>query len=361
MPFAGILSNNKFGIIAYITIIIFTVSLFFFKTNKSQINVRILFYILFMLFILLLSFLYQLLIYDYNNIYYIQFFGSQMLFFLIFIFFANINKLNYTYMETFFKYMVILIFISVIIDYILLSNGLLTYQLMYKEYASSYHGKPLGLFGQFSINSAYIIVFYMLYKSKQINPNINNNYILFIMVTITIILQNSGTGYIAYLILLSVISYRYSVVKYILFPMALVGLIYIISNNIVTKISYEYLLYTYQYFEKIILVTYFQNINNFGDVVFGIDGNYHFPIDFGSLFLIAKVGLLYFVLYSVAIIYLIYNNKNNYFRMAILVLLISNIHYPALYYPVMNILLPILAIYTINHKKGKLEKNNISI
>jgi len=76
------------------------------------------------------------------------------------------------------------------------------------------------------------------------------------------------------------------------------------------------------------------------------------------LFLIAKVGLLYFILYSIAIFYLVYKSHNNYIRMAILILILSNIHYPVLFYPIMNILLPILMIYALNYNTPRIKTKN---
>ena len=355
IPFVGILSNNLSTTLSYFVILLFIFALLLFKIKTNQVDKTVSVFFTLMILSMFFSFIYQQIEYSYNNIYFIQFFGSQLFFFFVFTFFANIKNFINTYIESFFKYMIIIIFLSVIIDTILLENGLLTSQLMYKPDHPTYNSKPLGIFGQFSINSAYIVCFYLLYKGYTNHRYINhkNNYILFIMVTITIILQDSGTGYIAYLLLFITLFYKNNIVKYIFFPILFVLVGLIIYNNIVAKISFDYFLYLYQYFENIISVVYIDNIYSLYDVLFGINGNYNFPIDFGPLFLIAKVGLVYFILYSIAIFYLVYKSHNNYIRMAILILILSNIHYPTLFYPVMNVLLPLLLLYLINSKKGK--------
>ncbi len=351
IPFVGILSNNGATILSYGIILTFIMILFFFKIQLKQLSGFFLFYIALMMLALYLDFIYQQLAYSFNNAYFLQFFGSQLFFFLLFSFFANIQLIHQKYLSRFFKFMVILIFISVLIDYILMSSGFTTAQLMYQADAFSYHNKPLGIFGQFSINSTYIVVFYMLYKSMQDRPR--NNYVLFLLLTITIILEDSGSGYIAYLLLLATMLYTYSLLKYTFIPASII-ILYLISNNSVSKLSIDYLQFLYDFFTEIIQVIYIDNIYTINDILFGIDGKFNFPIDFGPMFMIAKVGLVYFILYSIAIFYLIYKAKRIYFKMAIFILIVLNIHYATLFYPIMNILLPILMLDTV--KKQKTQK-----
>ena len=350
MPFVGILSNNGGTVLSYGFIIVFTITLLFFKIQLKQLSGFFLFYISLMMLALYFNIIYQQLEYSFNNTYFLQFFGSQLFFFLLFYFFANIKLIHQKYLSRFFKFMVILIFISVLIDYILLNSGFTTAQLMYQADAFSYHNKPLGIFGQFSINSTYIVVFYMLYRSMQ--ERSKNNYMLFFMVTITIILEDSGSGYIAYLLLLTTIMYTYSLLKYTFIPITII-ILYLISNNTVSKLSVDYLQFLYDYFTEIVQITYIDSIYTLNDVLFGIDGNFDFPIDFGPMFMIAKVGLVYFILYNIAILYLIFKAKSIYFKMAIYILIVSNMHYPTLFYPIMNVLLPILMMYAMNKQKSQ--------
>ena len=171
------------------------------------------------------------------------------------------------------------------------------------------------------------------------------------MVSIVIIVEDSGTGYICYFLLLTTYVYRKKILRYLAMPLLFGGMCFIVVNNLLTKISVDYLTFLYKFTMNIITVHYVNHINSVWDVLFGVDVNYDFPIDFCPFFLIAKVGLLYFILYSIAIMYLFYKQKNMYFRMAIVSLLFVNLHYPALFYPIMNALLPTLMIYHVNGLK----------
>ncbi|WP_419770615.1 MAG: hypothetical protein ACNI3C_02145 [Candidatus Marinarcus sp.] len=360
MPFVAIISNKLSPIIAYAIIGCFLLSFLFFKIQFNQLKIGLLLYLFFLTIILYISFIYQQLQYDFNNLYYIQFFGSQLLLLFIFTLFININYVNNIYLKSFFKTLIYIVFFSVILDYILLQNGMFESQMMFKAAASSYHGKPLGIFGQFSINSSYIVIFYMLYLSFENKLNKTLCMFLFSLVTVTVLLEDSGTGYIVYCLLIITIFYKFKIVRYIFLPMGVIIVYFIIQSNLVTKISYTYLNFLYQYFNEILNVNYVSHIHTISDILFGIDGNYNFPIDFGPLFLIAKVGFLYFIFYSIAIFYMIHKAPDRYFKMAIISLVLGNIHYPTLFYPIMNVLLPLLFIYVINFKKGILNNEYIN-
>src|SRR3990167_9907878 len=90
MPFIAIISHRLSSLIAYVAIAFFILLLLFFKSNYNQVSKLIFIYSVLMLSSLYLSFIYQQLEYSFNNLYYIQFFGSQLLFFLGFGVFVNI-------------------------------------------------------------------------------------------------------------------------------------------------------------------------------------------------------------------------------------------------------------------------------
>ena len=213
-------------------------------------------------------------------------------------------------------------------------------QLMFNEYAKSYYGKPLGVFGQFSVTSTYIVFFYMILLSTGIK--IRDSKKLLLLILIVLLLQDSGSGYIALSALLLSSSYRF---KYFRSSMIIIflTLITIIIMNIVPKISYIYIEWLYYYFYDLYLI-YCNGVNSFSDILFGIDGSYLLPIDFGPLFMISKVGLLFFILYVSLIMHVILISRNIYITLSLIMLLISNLHYPILFYPLMNIFLPLLII-----------------
>lgn len=177
--------------------------------------------------------------------------------------------------------------------------------------------------------------------------------------TLIVVLQNSGTGYIAYLLLVMTILYRYALTRYFLLPLIMIASVFIIESNIIQKVSSEYLYFLFEYFYNIVNISYFQNIHGIADVLFGIDGKYNLPIDFGPIFMIGKVGLLYFVFYSMVLFYMIYKSSSRYFSMAIFILAFGNLHYPTLFYPIMNILIPILFLHILNICKFQRNKKYI--
>lgn len=359
IPFVGIISNNLNPIFSYAIIAIFITTILFFNINTNNVTKNQVFFSTLVLFNVYLIYLYNLLMYNYSNLYYIQFFGSQVFFFLFFSLFISSNKFYIKYLHKFFEYIIYFISFFVVIDFILLNNGMVSSQLMFKPEALSYHTKPTGLFGQFSINTTYAVVFYLWYLSFKKRISVKKNILLFLLTTVTIFLEDSGTGYIMYSFLLFTLFYQSFLFRFLMIPIIIVGMFYIIQNNLITKLSAEYLSYLYNYFVEIFKITYFDNVHNIFDFLFGIDGNYNFPIDFGPMFMIAKVGFLYFFLYSFVIFYMIYKSPDRYFRMGIIALVIANIHYSTLFYPIMNILLPILLIYLVTFKEVAYEKNTL--
>ena len=348
MPFVGVLKNQGLITASYLGIILPMILLFFFKIKKHQVKKMPILIALIMEYILFLGFMYQKINYSFDNYYYIQFFGAQIIFFLILYSFVNINVFFDKYFNKICIFILSVIFLSIVMDYFLLNNGMSTLQLMYRPSLRSYLGKPMGIFGQFSINTTYAVICFLLFKYTENNYNLKINLVLFFMLTVVIILENSGSGYIAYMILLLVLFSRNIIFKVFIIPVFIIFVVFIILNNILEKISLDYVIYNFKYFSKILTYTYTNNIHSLSDVLFGIDGNYNFPIDFGPLFMIAKVGLIYFIAYSMIILYMLYKETNKFFRAVLLILLISNLHYPTLFYPVMNVLLPILMIHILS-------------
>lgn len=350
----GAITNQLGSTTAYAILFLFVSIILFFNIQHHQLTKQQLLISLFLLLNMCIVFLYQLLIYDFNNLYYIQFFGSQILFFLLFSLFINMSKV-YKNIHISFEIIIYLISLFVLVDFGLIELGMNSYQLMYKPEASSYEGKPLGLFGQFSITSSYIIILYMLFLSFNKQKAKSKKIFLFLLLTISIILQDSGTGYLLYAILLLTILYTSNKIKPLAILLTAALTLYLAQSNIVHKISFDYTMFLYDYFLDIFLSVYVNHVYNIFDFLFGINSEYNFPIDFGPLFMIAKVGFLYFILYSCLIFYIIYKSPDIFLRMALISFIIANMHYPVLFYPLANILLPILIIYVENTKKYGIE------
>lgn len=356
MLFINSITNRLSVIISYVVVALFLVLLFIFR-GQEKIHIKYLIYGIFMVFVLVISHMYQQMIYEHNNIYFIQFFGAQILFFLLFAFFVNIKIFIEKYLKFFLISAIFLIFLFVMIDFILLEMNMGTYQLMYREYANSYRLKPLGLFGQFSVTSTYVVFFYLIYLSlEKVTINVTN-IVLFIFLTIVVLLQNSGTGYIVYIFMISTLLYHFHIFKIVLLPFVFGITISIIFSGVVDKISIGYIIYLIDEHAIVLIQDYLTNLNSILDLLFGMA---YGDIDFGPTFLMTNIGMLYFILYSIVLLYMIWKNNNIYFRVAIMSLMFGNLHYPVLFYPLMNIFLPILLLFVVKVKSIAKEKNEAS-
>jgi hypothetical protein len=156
-------------------------------------------------------------------------------------------------------------------------------------------------------------------------------------------LQGSGGGFIAYLMLLvSMLRNVNYIYKYVVYLLCLLTFLILLDNGFLDKISYRYIQIMIQVF---IFQTqdWLNSINSYSNVLFGgAPGN----IDFGILFIISSVGLLYFLVFSLLFVYLILKAGNHYDRFAIYILLVGNLHYPILFYVIMIFVLPLL-IYKV--------------
>lgn len=353
MPFVGILAHRLDVLVAYVPIVLFLTLFVFFKSQKGQITNFQFLYALLLIISLYCSFVYQNIYYENSNLYFVQFFGSNILFFLVFSFFVNIKRLDDLFFIKISIFIVLLIFLFVLVDYIFIKLGLNHLQLMHKPEAYSYSGKLMGLFGQFSINSTYSVFFYIIYLGFRKNNGFSlKSFVFFVLVTVTIVLQNSGSGFLAYILLLCAIFYKFRLFRFFIAPIGFMAIILIVQQNIIQKLSYDYLLYLYEYFLRF-LQEYISSIKNPFDFLFG---NGVGTIDFGPFFIIGNVGFLFFILYSFMLFYLILIVKNKYLRISIIVLMVSNLHYPALFYPLMNVFLPLMVLYICFHERTKIHK-----
>lgn len=84
MPFVGILAHRLDVLVAYVPIVLFLTLFVFFKSQKGQITNFQFLYALLLIISLYCFFVYQNIYYENSNLYFVQFFGSNILFFLVF-------------------------------------------------------------------------------------------------------------------------------------------------------------------------------------------------------------------------------------------------------------------------------------
>ena len=203
---------------------------------------------------------------------------------------------------------------------------------MYRgEDAYSYLDRPFGLFGQPSINTA-ILVGALLLK-RFIDKK--NSLILNLLAISAIIAQGSGTGFISLLIYIIALLWEKHKILLIFGTLILsVILYYIITSEVIPKIGLEYLIFSYYYFEYLI-VDFFKYTPT-EDLWIGFSSFSDITIDFGPIFMISKVGLLYFIVYTMYLLLIFYKEKSVIFRFFIISLALSNLHYPVMFYVIMH-------------------------
>lgn len=276
-----------------------------------------------------------------NNTYDIRFFG---LFLLLLPFLAKKNAIRFYhyYLPGYLKYLCVLITISIIIDTILMAMGLLTMQPMFDPEKYSYINRPFGIFGQPSVNSTLLCFFYIFYHSLNLSKNKEKDS-LFIIVTIGVLIQRSGSGFISYFFVL-LLKYglpNKDMIRKVPRKLILLGafllivFIGIVLSNKVEKISLNYMLELADFSYEELWIPYLASLKSTSCIYFGIPET-DLSIDLGPLFIIARVGVLFFIFLTFIFVYLFKKSKQISMKLAIIMLLIGNLHYPVMFYFVMN-------------------------
>lgn len=290
LPFTHIVNMKlslvyAYGIIFTLIIYILLVILFQkeYKIRKSP--------ILFLAsFNIVIIFLYHSVILQ-ESLYSFIFFCTGMLFTILISFYKNLFDFIQLYYRKLALYYFLVIFFSIFIDFIFLKSGNPHFQLMYDVTRSGYLYRPLGVFGQPSINSGLLVVFYLLYmyktKDEGIKLSFFKKYSLFAMLTLGIIVQGSGTGFLIYSMY---ILFRYYNNPYLLIFL-FVGIVGILFSNVIDKMSLEYLSVIAKHtLEAFYLLQDFTLMNFFfgkGDIA---------AVDSGFIAPIYGVGIFYLML-----------------------------------------------------------------
>ena len=278
-----------------------------------------------------------------NNLYDIRFFG---LFLLLLPFLLKKNAVDFYYndLSGYLKYLIVLLTASIALGTVLISIGLLELEPMYDPEQYSYWGRPYGLFGQPSVNSTLLCFFYVFYDSLNINKQ-KENKLLFVIITIGVLLQRSGSGFISYFFVL-LLKYglpkkkniRKIPTKFIFLGIfLLIIFIGIVLSNRVNKISLNYMIELSEFSYEELWMPYLASIRSPYYIYFGIpDVGTDVGIDLGPLFVVVRVGLLFFIFLSFFFFYLIKKSKQISMKFAIILLLVGNLHYPVMFYFVMS-------------------------
>lgn len=357
VPFFNIIAlHTNTTFILVFTFLFLTFNLAIFKPkpiNIIYVNYLIIFCAL--IIILIISQMHSLIAISSSNMNAIRFFGLFLPISIFLILMYEPSSLVNNFLERILKLYIIIFSLSICIDFYILHSSLdISLQPMYREEDRTYVSRPFGITGQPSVNSVLLVFFYTFWLSLE-NKNVKSSPYLFLLVTLGVLLQGSGSGFIAYIMLLLSTSKNLNIFfKLMLFAIA-AGVIIstIINSEILDKISYEYisavvLVFTSQIQDWLDLI----NKSFYGSFFLGGISS---KIDFGPLFIISNVGFIYFITLLILFIYLISICKNHYERMCIYILLVGNLHYPVIFYMIMAFVLPLFVIKVISNLNPKKE------
>lgn len=280
--------------------------------------------------------------YNIDNFDGIRFFCAFPFFFPLFIRMRNIGGFFSGPFIRYLRYLIVLITLSIIVDFILMQLDLVTWQPMYNEEQVSYLTRPFGLFGQPSVNSSLLCLFYIMHSViiKHFQIKYKKDW-LFLIVLLGCILQGSGSGFISLGIAIfckygakgkSYVPFR-KIIPYAI--LTLLGLVAVVLSNKIDKLSLNYIKELISFTKIELWQPYLEVSRQPISLWFGIKQS-DIGIDFGPLYLISIVGLFYFIVISIFSLYLFKNAKSVEMKSAIVLLLVANLHYPVMFYFIMN-------------------------
>ena len=290
---------------------------------------------------LLLSEVHSLINLGRSNIDTIRFFGLFIPVLLFYILFYNPSVFAEKYFDKLLRFYVLVFSLSIMIDYFILHSALdISLQPMYRKEDWSYVTRPFGITGQPSVNSVLLVFFYALLLSRG---SFGKSKLFFLLMVIGVLLQGSGSGFLGLVMLMSVMfmSFNWPIIVFFYFFGILLLFLLVQQFNLFYKISFEYIsrmidVFMWQMDDWIILVNKSEVIKSilFGGVSSGID--------FGPLFFMSNVGLIYSIFFLILIVISAAKAKERYEKSAFLILLVGNLHYPVMFYATMVFVLPLL-------------------
>ena len=301
---------------------------------------------------LILIFIYQFIFYNVNYYFYILYFGINIITIYLYLTISPACKklLNLHYSNLTHYYFLLNVFF-IILDFILLKTDNIDLQLMYGTYATGENAtrdnnliRPLGLYGQATVNAVLVIFHYSLMlaiDNKRHFLSKGRKILYFIFLIIAIALQGSGTG-VVMLFLFALLYILYSKRFTLLFfgSLILMLIIYIFSqltlevdSIILQKISADGIQMISLYFYSELL-SYINYAASFIEVFFGVNGNVNLERigELGSLKIIYRMGFVFFLLFGLLYLFLITSTRNIFYKISLFIALIGSNHYDAMFW-----------------------------
>jgi hypothetical protein len=279
--------------------------------------------------------MYKIVKYDNPDFYYEQFFLTTIIFLFTFPIIIDFKKFLLKNILNYIKYCFYLLsFYTVyesIVFYIFSKPEL---QLMYKPELWSYQDKTFTLLGQPSVTATLLCFLFLINRYMVERSSV---FMLICLVGVILIL-GTGTGFLCLLIVFLVFLYQNKLILYVSVPIISLISVAVFFSNVIYKVSLNYFTYLYDLFIEFIS-DYINQVTSTWDLLLGVNPKYDVPIDLGPLFFIGNIGMISFILYSLLLLYIILNVKNVNFKLSFIVLLIGNLHYPVMFYPLSHILI----------------------
>ena len=105
----------------------------------------------------------------------------------------------------------------------------------------------------------------------------------------------------------------------------------------IDKLSLNYINELIEYTGEELWYPYLNLLNSPLYLCFGMP-EFPLSIDFGPLYLVGTVGLIYFIAITILCLSLYNKAKSAEMKMSIVLMLVGNLHYPVMFYFVMNVI-----------------------
>ena len=342
-PFLNVVNYRLGGFVVVLLTILFILVLLFTKGHRTKYkgSLKLKHFIFWGLFFLLVEIISSF-IFDIDNIDFIRFYFLFLLINPFLYYKGDPMQFFNEHLQTYLKYVILLMASCIVVDFILLNVGLVHLQLMYNPELYTYLDRPFGLFGQPSVNSCLLCFFFLFYTAiTNGHTSKSVNYKLLIVVIVGVVLQGSGSGFISLLILILALLTKGKNLSPNLFKLIFVSsilgyIVYeIIMSGVVEKVGIDYISYLYDYVLFDIIEPYKKLAKSASIILFGIP-KCPLQIDFGPLFILGTVGLFGLVFILLFWLRLFLKTKSHYLKMGLLVLLVGNMHYPVMFYMLMH-------------------------
>ena len=223
----------------------------------------------------------------------------------------------------------------------------ITLQLMYDSESVNYVKRPFGPTGQPSVNS--VLICFLLSFLRNLGKQV---LILDIVALAAVVLQASGSGAVAMLMYLiftikgSNLIVSISVSSLALFIVVSFGFNFSdLELDILGKISSDYISAMIGVFK--IQVSNWLSLISFSTEVI-LFGGAPSEIDFGPLYFLSSTGLIYSIVYSGFLMFVLYNCRYKKRRQPLYILIVGNLHYPVMFYAVSTIILSIYYVVVLD-------------